>query len=67
MALQLADNFRFRRAFSQIGKIIEIPHLLEIQRHSYEEFLQRSPSPDDRTESGLQRGFSVGVSDKGLQ
>ena len=57
MALQLADNFRFRRAFSQIGKIIEIPHLLEIQRHSYEEFLQRNPSPDDRTESGLQGVF----------
>ena len=57
MTLQLANNFRFRRAFSQIGKIIEIPHLLEIQRHSYEEFLQRNPSPDNRTESGLQGVF----------
>ena len=40
MALQLANNFRFRRSFGRIGKIIDIPHLLEIQRHSYEEFLQ---------------------------
>jgi DNA-directed RNA polymerase subunit beta len=57
MALQLANNFRFRRAFSQIGKIIEIPHLLDIQRHSYEEFLQRVSSPEARMESGLQGVF----------
>ena len=57
MALQLAHNFRFRRAFGQIGKIIDFPHLLEIQRHSYEEFLQRVLDPEQRTESGLQGVF----------
>ena len=57
MALQLAHNFRFRRAFGQIGKIIDFPHLLEIQRHSYEEFLQRVSDPEQRTESGLQGVF----------
>jgi DNA-directed RNA polymerase subunit beta len=57
MALQLANNFRVRRPFGRIGKIIDIPHLLEIQRHSYDEFLQRVLSPDRRTDSGLQGVF----------
>lgn len=57
MALQLANNFRFRRPFGRIGKIIEFPHLLEIQRHSYEEFLQINVSPDQRGDSGLQGVF----------
>lgn len=57
MALQLAHNFRFRRSFGQIEKIIDIPHLLEIQRHSYDEFLQHDPDPEQRIESGLQGVF----------
>jgi len=57
MALQLANNFRFRRPFGRIGKIIDIPHLLEIQRHSYEEFLQLNVPPDQRNDSGLQGVF----------
>lgn len=57
MAFQLANNFRFRRPFGRIGKIIEIPHLLEIQRHSYDEFLQQSLSPEQRIDSGLQGVF----------
>jgi len=57
MAFQLASNFRFRRPFGRIGKIIDIPHLLEIQRHSYDEFLQQSLSPEQRLDSGLQGVF----------
>ena len=57
MALQLANNFRVRRSFGRIGKLIDIPHLLEIQRHSYDEFLQRVLSPEHRTDSGLQGVF----------
>ena len=57
MALQLANNFRVRRSFGRIGKLIDIPHLLEIQRRSYDEFLQRVLSPEHRTDSGLQGVF----------
>ncbi|HJY80709.1 MAG TPA: DNA-directed RNA polymerase subunit beta [Candidatus Binatia bacterium] len=57
MAVQLANNFRARRPFGRIGKIVDIPHLLEIQRHSYDEFLQRVLSPEKRTDSGLQGVF----------
>ena len=57
MPLQLANNFRIRRSFGQINKTIEFPHLLEIQRHSYEEFLQRVLLPENRIDSGLQGVF----------
>jgi len=57
MAVQLANNFRVRRPFGRISKIIDIPHLLEIQRHSYDEFLQRVLSPEKRVDSGLQGVF----------
>ena len=57
MAFQLANNFRFRRSFGRIGKIIEIPHLLEIQRHSYDELLQRDVAAEQRADAGLQGVF----------
>src|SRR5262245_48478330 len=56
-AVQLANNFRVRRPFGRISKIIDIPHLLEIQRHSYDEFLQRVLSPEKRADAGLQGVF----------
>ena len=54
---KLAHNFRIRRSFGHIEKIIEFPHLLEIQRHSYDEFLQRLLPADQRTDAGLQGVF----------
>ncbi len=57
MAFQLPSNFRIRRPFGRIGKVIEIPHLLEIQRHSYDEFLQRTLPSEQRNDSGLQGVF----------
>ena len=57
MASQLANNFRFRRSFGRIGKIIEFPHLLEIQRHSYDELLQKDVVIEQRADAGLQGVF----------
>jgi DNA-directed RNA polymerase subunit beta len=57
MAVQLANNFRFRRSFGRIGKIIEFPHLLEIQRHSYDELLQKDVVIEQRADAGLQGVF----------
>jgi len=37
---QVTSNFRVRRSFGKIKKIIDIPNLIEIQKRSYEEFLQ---------------------------
>jgi DNA-directed RNA polymerase subunit beta len=57
MGSQVANNLRFRRSFGHIKKIIEIPNLIEIQKRSYEEFLQRSAPPSERRDMGLQGVF----------
>jgi DNA-directed RNA polymerase subunit beta len=57
MSSRVANNLRFRRNFGRIKKIIEIPNLIEIQKRSYEEFLQLHVQPSERTDSGLQGVF----------
>jgi DNA-directed RNA polymerase subunit beta len=51
------NNLRFRRSFGRIKKIIDIPNLIDIQKRSYDEFLQRELAPDQRREQGLQAVF----------
>ena len=57
MSSRVGSNLRFRRNFGRIKKIIEIPNLIEIQKRSYDEFLQRSLSPAERRDTGLQGVF----------
>ncbi|MBY0277083.1 DNA-directed RNA polymerase subunit beta [Candidatus Binatia bacterium] len=54
---QVADNFRPRRNFGKIKKVVEIPNLIEIQRRSYDEFLQKDVPSDQRKDVGLQAVF----------
>jgi DNA-directed RNA polymerase subunit beta len=46
-----------RLDFSKIEKIMDIPNLIDVQRQSYENFLQKDAAPDDRQEMGLQAVF----------
>ena len=48
---------RLRRSFSRIPQVASMPNLIEVQKRSYEFFLQRGTHGDRRTESGLQRVF----------
>src|SRR5438105_9115376 len=58
MALaQVANNFRLRRTFGRIKKIVEIPNLIDIQKRSYDEFLQADFAPERRADTGLQGVF----------
>ncbi|HJX11475.1 MAG TPA: DNA-directed RNA polymerase subunit beta, partial [Candidatus Binatia bacterium] len=57
MAYQIANNLRFRRSFGRIRKIIDLPYLIEIQKNSYELFLQRDAAPAQRQNLGLQEVF----------
>ncbi len=57
MAFQVAHNVRFRRTFGRIKKIIDLPYLIEIQKNSYDQFLQREVSPAQRQNFGLQEVF----------
>ena len=54
---QVAENFRPRRNFGKIKKVVEIPNLIEIQRRSYDDFLQRQLGQSDRRPVGLQGVF----------
>ncbi len=45
---------RVRKNFAKAEKIIEPPHLISMQRLSYEKFLQLDCDPDEREEFGLQ-------------
>ena len=57
MAFQVANNLRFRRSFGRIRKIIDLPYLIEIQKNSYDLFLQKDALPTERQNMGLQEVF----------
>ncbi|MCA1987740.1 MAG: DNA-directed RNA polymerase subunit beta [Desulfarculus sp.] len=48
---------RVRKTFGKISKIIDIPNLIDMQKQSYERFLQKDTAPELRQETGLQGVF----------
>ncbi|MDP8224600.1 MAG: DNA-directed RNA polymerase subunit beta [Candidatus Lernaella stagnicola] len=57
MYTSLGEVKRFRKSYARIRKIIDIPNLIDIQKKSYERFLQSQIPPDEREEIGLQGVF----------
>src|SRR6187551_2546073 len=53
----IQTNFRARKTFAKIAKIIDIPNLIDIQKQSYEKFLQKDIPQDQREDVGLQGVF----------
>lgn len=49
---------RERLSFGKIPEILDLPDLIEIQKSSYEEFLQRNTLPEERKDKGLQAVFN---------
>ena len=49
---------RSRLDFSKIPTSIQIPNLIEVQRRSYERFLQMDMLPNERDDNGLQSVFT---------
>jgi DNA-directed RNA polymerase subunit beta len=56
-AQSIQNNFRVRKNFAKIQKIIDIPNLINIQKQSYDKFLQADAAPDKREDVGLQGVF----------
>ncbi len=48
---------RIRRSFGKIHKVIGIPNLIEMQKRSYADFLQKDVPTEERLEIGLQGAF----------
>jgi len=57
MASTIQTNFRVRHSFAKISQIIGIPNLIDIQKRSYEKFLQANVPPNRREDIGLQGVF----------
>ena len=57
--IQFSENApRVRKDFSKIPGILEIPNLIEIQKQSFERFLQTRIEPEKREDTGLQAVFN---------
>ncbi|MGV8073706.1 MAG: DNA-directed RNA polymerase subunit beta [Syntrophobacteraceae bacterium] len=57
MATALTHNYRVRKNFGKIQKIIDIPNLIQMQKESYEQFLQKDVPPEARSDRGLHEVF----------
>ena len=51
-------NHNIRKSFGKIPDLVDMPNLLEIQKNSYELFLQKDVKPEDREDIGLQAVFN---------
>jgi DNA-directed RNA polymerase subunit beta len=57
--IQFSDTeLRVRKDFSKIPSILEIPDLIEIQKQTFERFLQTHVEPEKRENVGLQAVFN---------
>ncbi|HEY6561959.1 MAG TPA: DNA-directed RNA polymerase subunit beta [Polyangiaceae bacterium] len=57
MASKVQSNFRHRTNLGCVEPIVDIPNLIDIQKSSYDKFLQSDVGPRDRREVGLEAVF----------
>jgi DNA-directed RNA polymerase subunit beta len=53
------EPYKLRKSFSKIQPVLAIPHLLEVQIKSYDDFLQKDVKPEERRDIGLHRAFKT--------
>ena len=54
MARSFTGRKRVRKSFGRIAEVIQMPNLIEVQKKSYDHFLQLGIKQADRTDTGLQ-------------
>ncbi len=57
MAKSFTGRKRIRSSFGRIEEVAPMPNLIDVQRRSYEQFLQKDIAADDRDVSGIQAVF----------
>ena len=57
MAQSFVEKKRIRKGFGRIGDAAVMPNLIQVQKESYEAFLQRYVKPADRKRDGLEAVF----------
>ena len=58
MTLSFTQKKRIRYSFGKIKHTIDVPNLVDIQKISYDKFLQLGKTSEDRTDIGLQEVFN---------
>ena len=57
MASSFTGRKRVRKYFGRLQAAVDMPNLIEVQRTSYEQFLQRDTPRSERTDTGIQEVF----------
>ncbi|WP_029007687.1 DNA-directed RNA polymerase subunit beta [Azospirillum halopraeferens] len=57
MAKSFTGRKRIRKSFGRIPEVTQMPNLIEVQRSSYDHFLQMDVPPEKRANLGLQEVF----------
>jgi DNA-directed RNA polymerase subunit beta len=57
MALSFTEKKRIRKSYGEIPETVQMPNLIEVQRASYEQFLQMHTPADKRDADGLEAVF----------
>ena len=57
MAISFTGRKRIRKSFGRIPEVAPMPNLIEVQRSSYDHFLQMGVPPEQRGNVGLQEVF----------
>src|ERR1700735_1466451 len=57
MAISFTGKKRIRKTFGRIPEVATMPNLIEVQKSSYDHFLQMGVAPEDRTSLGIQEVF----------
>ena len=57
MGLSFTGKKRIRKSFGRIPEAVEMPNLIEVQKHSYEQFLMKETAVAVRPDEGLQAVF----------
>jgi DNA-directed RNA polymerase subunit beta len=57
MAISFTGKKRIRKTFGRIPEVATMPNLIEVQRSSYDHFLQMGVEPENRVNVGLQEVF----------
>ena len=57
MSLDYINSKKIRRSFGKIPLVASLPNLIEVQKRSYDNFLQLKSKPESREDSGLHAIF----------
>src|ERR1700685_2992040 len=59
MAKSFTGRKRIRKSFGRIPEVAPMPNLIEVQKSSYDHFLQMNVPPAERTSVGLEEVFKT--------